>query len=225
MRRAALALAFAAAALAAPAATAAPCAGFTDVDSASAFCASVAWMRNRGITQGCTPTLYCPNDGVTRLQLAAFLERFATSMAAMHWVDANGAFVGRAAPGGSLELSVAGSRVLIPLAPVDPAGYGLDYDARFEFEGPSCSGRRYFIAKGGNRGVKPLAVVAPAPFDVNHAYIASALNPLPFVASAGDLRTGTLVCTELAAPVLRTARYEAIGPFALPTLAFPLTLR
>lgn len=54
---------------------AAPCAGFTDVDDASGFCASVAWMKNRGITLGCTSTLYCPGDFVRRDQMAAFMYR------------------------------------------------------------------------------------------------------------------------------------------------------
>jgi hypothetical protein len=67
---------FAAAALVSSSATAAACGGFTDVDSASGFCPSVQWLKNRGITLGCTlPTLFCPNDAVTRLQMAAFLNR------------------------------------------------------------------------------------------------------------------------------------------------------
>jgi hypothetical protein len=70
---------------------AAPCAGFTDVDTSSAFCASVAWIKNRGITQGCTaPTLYCPSDYVTRLQMAAFLYRLGFQNAILHAGNALG---------------------------------------------------------------------------------------------------------------------------------------
>src|SRR5512134_17179 len=58
-----------------PSSNAAPCAGFTDVDTSSSFCTNVAWIKNRNITLGCTATLYCPNDPVTRLQMAAFLNR------------------------------------------------------------------------------------------------------------------------------------------------------
>ncbi len=55
---------------------AAPCAGFTDVDSTNPFCTEVAWVKNRGIALGCTTTtLYCPNDAVTRLQMAIFMYR------------------------------------------------------------------------------------------------------------------------------------------------------
>lgn len=74
------------------AAGAAPCAGFTDVDDSSSFCTSVAWMKNRGITLGCTSaTLYCPNDAVTRLQMAAFLYRLGFQNAFLQGGNAFGA--------------------------------------------------------------------------------------------------------------------------------------
>ena len=57
--------------LVSPAAQAAPCAGFTDVDDTSPFCGNVTWLKNRGITLGCTSTtLFCPGDFVSRLQMA-----------------------------------------------------------------------------------------------------------------------------------------------------------
>jgi hypothetical protein len=62
----------------APDANAAPCAGFTDVDDTSAFCPNVEWMKNRGITLGCAPGLYCPSDPVSRLAMAAFMNRLGT---------------------------------------------------------------------------------------------------------------------------------------------------
>jgi len=61
-------------------ASAAPCAGFTDVDTASSFCPNVEWMKNRKVTLGCTATLYCPNDPVSRLQMAAFMNRLGTAL-------------------------------------------------------------------------------------------------------------------------------------------------
>ena len=61
-------------------AAAAPCAGFTDVDSADAFCPNVEWIRNRSVTFGCTATTYCPNSSVTRLSMAAFLNRLGTAL-------------------------------------------------------------------------------------------------------------------------------------------------
>ncbi len=59
---------------------AAPCAGFTDVDSLNAFCPNVEWMRNRSITLGCTSSQYCPGDSVSRLQMAAFMNRLGNAL-------------------------------------------------------------------------------------------------------------------------------------------------
>jgi hypothetical protein len=60
---------------------AAPCAGFTDVQDTSAFCPNVEWVKNRNITLGCTsPTLYCPNDPVTRLSMAVFMNRLGNAL-------------------------------------------------------------------------------------------------------------------------------------------------
>jgi hypothetical protein len=57
------------------------CAGFTDVSASSGFCPNVEWIKNRSITLGCTPaTSYCPNDPVTRLQMAAFMNRLGTAI-------------------------------------------------------------------------------------------------------------------------------------------------
>jgi hypothetical protein len=57
------------------------CAGFVDVDNADALCANVAWLRNRQITLGCLPEAYCPFGAVTRLAMAAFLNRTGTIFA------------------------------------------------------------------------------------------------------------------------------------------------
>jgi RHS repeat-associated protein len=60
---------------------AAPCAGFTDIESTDGFCANVAWLKNRSITLGCTSTtLYCPGATVNRLQMAAFMNRLGTAL-------------------------------------------------------------------------------------------------------------------------------------------------
>ena len=61
-------------------AAAAPCAGFTDVDTSSPFCPNVEWLKNRKVTLGCTLTTYCPNDPVSRLQMAAFMNRLGTAL-------------------------------------------------------------------------------------------------------------------------------------------------
>ena len=45
---------------------------FTDIDG---FENEIAWLYREGITGGCTATRFCPNNGVTRGQMAAFLNR------------------------------------------------------------------------------------------------------------------------------------------------------
>jgi hypothetical protein len=63
------------------AAWALPCAGFSDVDSTHSMCGNVEWIRNRAITFGCASTsVFCPNDFVTRLQMAAFMNRLGTAL-------------------------------------------------------------------------------------------------------------------------------------------------
>jgi hypothetical protein len=68
-------------ALACGAAWAAPCAGFADVDDTRSFCPNVEWLKNRAITLGCTSTTqFCPDDSVTRLSMAAFMNRLGTAL-------------------------------------------------------------------------------------------------------------------------------------------------
>jgi hypothetical protein len=72
-------------AVAAPGALAAPCAGFTDVEDTSPFCGNVGWLKNRAITLGCTSaTLYCPADPVSRLAMAAFMNRLGNALTPVH---------------------------------------------------------------------------------------------------------------------------------------------
>jgi hypothetical protein len=47
---------------------------FTDI-AGSPFESYIAWVYQQGITSGCSPTLYCPNDPVPRDQMASFLAR------------------------------------------------------------------------------------------------------------------------------------------------------
>jgi hypothetical protein len=58
--------------------TAAAAVDFTDVPADNPFHASVAWLAGEGITKGCNPPAndrFCPDDAVTRGQMAAFLVR------------------------------------------------------------------------------------------------------------------------------------------------------
>jgi hypothetical protein len=56
------------------------CAGFADLPLSSPFCANVVWQANRSITLGCVPGLYCPYEVVSRLSMAAFLNRLGTAL-------------------------------------------------------------------------------------------------------------------------------------------------
>ena len=68
-----------------PVALAAPCADFTDVDASHGFCGNVEWIKNRSVTAGCTSaTLFCPDNPVTRLQMAAFMNRLGTALTPLH---------------------------------------------------------------------------------------------------------------------------------------------
>ncbi len=58
------------------------CGGFTDVDPSNPFCVNVSWLKNRAITLGCAAGLYCPDATVSRLSMAAFLNRFGTALTA-----------------------------------------------------------------------------------------------------------------------------------------------
>lgn len=79
--RAALAIA---AVIGPTAAHAAACADFTDVDDTvvgALFCQNVEWIKNRGVTAGCSSaTLYCPGDPVSRLAMAAFMNRLGNAL-------------------------------------------------------------------------------------------------------------------------------------------------
>jgi len=57
-----------------------PCAQFLDVDQGSPFCANVEWLRNRAITQGCTEERFCAAEPTLRLQMAAFVNRVASTV-------------------------------------------------------------------------------------------------------------------------------------------------
>jgi hypothetical protein len=75
------AMVVAACALGATGASAQQCANFGDVLASSAFCPSVEWVKNRAITTGCGDgSNYCPDSDVTRLSMAAFLQRLGKAL-------------------------------------------------------------------------------------------------------------------------------------------------
>lgn len=55
---------------------------FEDVPDDSVFKSDIGWLASVGVTKGCNPpanTKYCPDELVTRGQIAAFMHRLATT--------------------------------------------------------------------------------------------------------------------------------------------------
>lgn len=48
---------------------------FTDVSPGSTHAQGIHYVAETGITQGCTPTQFCPTESLTRQQMATFLYR------------------------------------------------------------------------------------------------------------------------------------------------------
>jgi hypothetical protein len=53
---------------------------FPDVPDAASYHNAVEWVFNRGVTQGCGNGLYCPDDPVSRAQMAIFLRRLGIAL-------------------------------------------------------------------------------------------------------------------------------------------------
>ncbi len=61
-----------------PASPATPWPGFDDVTPSNIFYNDIVWLKDQAITLGCNPpanTMFCPEDPVTRGEMAAFLTR------------------------------------------------------------------------------------------------------------------------------------------------------
>jgi hypothetical protein len=55
--------------------------GFADVDREGPHARAIGWLAARGVTRGCEPGRFCPDQPVTRGQMAAFLHRFVPDLA------------------------------------------------------------------------------------------------------------------------------------------------
>jgi hypothetical protein len=95
------------------------CDNFTDVPASSSFCPDVTWIAQHNITKGCGGSQFCPNESVTRLQMAAFMHRLGENPA---FVNGGNAFGAQALLGtsdyNSLNVIVNGQRAMT----VQPAG-------------------------------------------------------------------------------------------------------
>ena len=82
-----------------------------DVAADSPFCSSVAWMKGRNVTLGCSGGAYCPDAHVSRLAMAAFMQRLGDALSPK-------TIVATAAPG---ALDFASGPVVRETAPIPPA--------------------------------------------------------------------------------------------------------
>lgn len=55
--------------------------GFADVDREGPHGRAIGWLADRGVTRGCDAGCFCPDQPVTRGQMAAFLHRFVPDLA------------------------------------------------------------------------------------------------------------------------------------------------
>ncbi len=60
-----------------PAVVSAGTSDFDDVPPTNVFYNDISWMADAGVTKGCSDTRFCPDDFVTREQMAAFMHRLA----------------------------------------------------------------------------------------------------------------------------------------------------
>jgi hypothetical protein len=113
---------------------------FSDVPSSNTFHDDISWLADQGITLGCNPpanTQFCPDDDVTRGQMAAFMRRFANTSNPLlagsessdrlvrheRWVALDSMTVTAPADGGALMLS--GSAIFFINNDTDTGGFGL----------------------------------------------------------------------------------------------------
>ena len=101
------------------------CGGFTDIPGGAIYCNQVQWLNNRGITLGCTPTQYCPNDTVTRAQMALFMNRLGNAMEPL---------VGEL-QGNSGALSLDSNPIVCPTAAIAAANYPRITTINWTFSG------------------------------------------------------------------------------------------
>ncbi|GIK84657.1 MAG: hypothetical protein BroJett026_01380 [Betaproteobacteria bacterium] len=170
-------VAFAAVATAVPA-RAQTCTPFTDVGASDPFCANIQWMFNRGVTQGCTASQFCPGQFVRRDQMAAFMNRLADKTVFQQGGNAFGAegILGTSEDQ-PLDIRVNDSRVMRyephPISPnvigghpangVTPGVYGAtiagggvalgDSDPNFTLEAPNTVTDAYGFVGGGYNNV------------------------------------------------------------------------
>ncbi|HEX2153387.1 MAG TPA: S-layer homology domain-containing protein [Acidimicrobiia bacterium] len=90
---------------------------FSDVPDSHTFHEDIAWLAENDITRGCNPPAndeFCPEDNVTRGQMAAFLHRFADSFASVPGPQGPEGPEGPAGPQGAAGQALIASAITPP---------------------------------------------------------------------------------------------------------------
>ena len=113
---------------------------FTD-DDTSVFESNIEWLAASGVTQGCNPPTndqFCPEDNVTRGQMAAFMQRFAQYLDAEDGTPAeagNAAMLDGSDPT-AYQTVIAGASCDTTCPDLDNAGANFEL-LEIEFEAPA----------------------------------------------------------------------------------------
>ena len=130
----------------APAAAFAAGGQFTDDDD-SIFESNIEWLAGAGVTAGCNPPTndnFCPDDNVSRGQMAAFMQRFAQYLgaedgtvsaadSAAHADHATNADDAALLDGLSAEDLIDSSPLVVAAADFHPDGFGTFTDYQFQW--------------------------------------------------------------------------------------------
>jgi hypothetical protein len=116
---------------------------FADVPNDHTFHEAIAWMADNGITQGCNPpanTNYCPENSVTRGQMAGFMKRFYDNLVAGGGIGLGFVFRGLSTPpdGGNGVVSGLTMNLRIPQAGALFVQGSLQMANVSEFDAFSC---------------------------------------------------------------------------------------
>lgn len=182
---------------------------FQDVPSSNIFHDDIGWLADQGVTRGCNPPtndMFCPDDPVTREQMAAFMRRFADSLDAA----AQPRLMGSEGPGVLLTedtwTSLASFTINVP------SGGGallLSGTTGFFLENGSDLGAIGLIDVTVDQGCSDSADGIPAIWDTLSAGAdsATAVGSLPISGGSHRIR----LCA-IALHVDTTERTEALGP-------------
>jgi hypothetical protein len=159
-----------------------PCTGmFTDVPCGSQFAAWVEQYARDGITSGCAVGMYCPDNPVTRRQMAVFVERAMRGTATWPPMVVNVAAVLNS--DGSINSAASGQALLAAVASIPTTGPGMPWTPQ------------------------PWVVrVGPGRFEV-----ATTVTLPDFVSIEGSGRETTLITSAVSTGTINTGNYSRIA--------------